>query len=130
MISSCETEKVVIKQCHTCQRRLSVPDTFCRWCGVHQGECPVAQASAEDWRRRKTKVLRNEEEIAQSLSSLPLNTLAQNVAVKTGSLRLNRFGVLVIGVLIAIPMWLLIILLSPFDAYTSAKAASIHMSIR
>jgi hypothetical protein len=49
--------------------------------------------------------------------------------VKTGPLRLNRFGVLMIAVLIAIPMWLLIILLSPLDAYAAAKAASSQMSM-
>ena len=37
---------------------------------------------------------------------------------------------LVIAVLVAIPMWLLIILLSPFDAFISARAAWSQMNIR
>ena len=79
---------------------------------------------------QETTVLRAEEEISQSLSRVALNTLKQNVAMKTGSLRLNRFGVLVIAVLISIPMWLLIILLSPLHAFMAAKAASSQMSLQ
>jgi len=68
--------------------------------------------------------------ISHSLSRVVLDTLKQNVAMKTGSLRLNQFGVLAIAVLISIPMWLMIILLSPLHAFIAAKAASSQMSIQ
>jgi len=73
---------------------------------------------------------RNEQVVSRSISKLPMERLTQSVALTTGSLRLNRWGALVIAVLIAIPMWLLIILLSPFDAYLSARNAWVQMDIR
>jgi len=129
MTSSSQTEEIASNRCHNCNRHSAAPENFCRWCGFHQREGPVAAGSA-DWRKHTTTILAHNEEVPRSLSSLPLNTLAQSVAVKTGSLRLNRYAALVIAVLIAIPMWLLIILLSPFDAYVSAKAAWSQMEIR
>jgi len=77
-----------------------------------------------------TTVLRNVEEMSQSIAGVVIDTLKLNVALKTGSLRLNRFGVLAIAVLISIPMWLLIVLLSPLNAFIAAKAASTQMSIQ
>ena len=126
MIAARQLEKVVIKDCYKCNGQLSVPDSFCRWCGTHQGdeEETLIPVNNTGWRNQKTTPVMMSEEVSKTLSSLPLNALAQCAIAKTGSLRLNRFGVLTVAVLIAIPMWLLIILLSPLDAYASAKAAS------
>ena len=123
-------EKVVMKDCHKCNSQLPVPDSFCRWCGIHQGDedetlIPVNNTG---WHDQKTTPVMMNDEMRQSFSSISLKLLEQSATVKTGSLRLNRFGVLAVSVLIAIPMWLLIILLSPLDAYASAKAASTRLS--
>ena len=77
----------------------------------------------------QTTLLRNDTEISQSLSRVVVDTLKLSAAVTTGPLHLNRFGVLAVAVLISIPMWLLIILLSPLHAFVAAKAASAQMSI-
>jgi hypothetical protein len=74
--------------------------------------------------------LSQDEGTPRSLSSLPLEALTQAVTIKTGSLCMNRVVALAVAVLVAIPMWLLIILLSPFDAYLSAKTAWSRMDIR
>ena len=126
MIAARQLERVVMKDCHKCNGQLSVPDSFCRWCGIHQGddEETLIPVNNTGWHDQKTKPVTFSEETPKTLSSLPLKLLAQNAVAKTGSLRLNRFGVLAVSVLIAIPMWLLIILLSPLDAYATAKAAS------
>jgi len=63
-------------------------------------------------------------ESTQTLSGLLVSSLTQIVAVKTMPLRYGRLGSRVIAGVVAIPIWLLIILLSPLDAYTAAKAAS------
>ena len=130
MTSLRQAETIALKQCRNCSGELFAPDNFCRWCGVHQSDDPVKAADNGSRCEHQTNFLRADGEMHQSLSSLSLNTVAHNVATKTGSLRLNRFGVIVVAALIAIPMWLLIILLSPFDAYTSAKAASSRMNIQ
>ena len=91
---------------------------------------PVTPAEKTVWRAQKTTVLGNEDEISQPLSRVVIDTLKLSVAVKTGPLHLNRFGILVLAVLISIPMWLLIILLSPLEAFMAAKAISTQMSIQ
>ena len=120
-----QPERIVIKDCRKCNGQLSVPNSFCRWCGSHQGddEETLIPVNNTGWHDQKTTPVLINDEMPQSLSSVPLNELAKNAIEKTGSLRLNRFGILAVAVLIAIPMWLLIILLSPLDAYASAKAA-------
>ncbi|HKY05771.1 MAG TPA: hypothetical protein VJQ56_12820 [Blastocatellia bacterium] len=120
---------VAIKQCRSCSAELPAPDNFCRRCGICQSPDPVTVDYSQDWCTCRTKVLRSDAEALQLFSGQPLKTLTESVAAKTGSLRLNRLGALVIAVLVAIPMWLLIILLSPFDAYTSARAASSQVNI-
>lgn len=188
MMSSCQTESVAGKPCCNCNAQLLAPENFCRWCGFHLSECSNSEAGRVAWHDQETTVLRDDEELAQSLSrvaqdmlceraasrdpkttalredekpdqSFPevkqevalqgqkttvlrkdqklaqsitgvvINTLKLNVAV-TGPLRLNRFGVLAIAMLISIPMWLLIVLLSPLQAFIAAKAASSQMSIQ
>jgi hypothetical protein len=131
MSSSCKTEKVVSTLCCNCHRHLATPDNFCRWCGFQQTELLPASARNFEGKTSETTVLgRNEQVVSRSISKLPMERLTQSVALTTGSLRLNRWGALVIAVLIAIPMWLLIILLSPFDAYLSARNAWVQMDIR
>ena len=142
MMSSSQTEKVA-GRCPNCDRHAAAPDNFCRWCGTHRREAalsttdPVWQTGSTtvlgqnvEMRSSKTTGLGRAEEPSQSLSRLSLETLSQSVAMKTGSLRLNRYGALLVAMLIAIPMWLLIVLLSPFDAYLSAKAAWSQMNVR
>lgn len=128
MTSLSQTERVA-GRCENCYRHSAAPDNFCRWCGFLQSGARLADP-APVWQSSQTTVLAYHEDAHQSLSRLPLDTLSQSVAVKTGALKLNRYGALGIAVLIAIPMWLLIVLLSPFDAYLSAKAAWSQMNIR
>lgn len=127
MSYSCQTGKVVSKQCSNCNGQLPARDNFCRWCGFHLGE--GSGPNVAEWYDQKTAVLTDRESKPQSLSTVLINTMKQNAAVKTGSLRLNRFGVLAIALVMAIPMWLHIILMSPVYAYCAAKAASNDMSI-
>lgn len=129
MISSWQTEALLSNQCRNCSRQSDAPTNFCRWCGFHQGR-ESAEAEKIDPHHSSTKLLGDYEESPETFSRRSLATVRQSVAVKTGPLRLNRLGVLLIAALIAIPMWLLIILLSPFDAYLAAKAASSQMTTR
>lgn len=125
MTSWCQIERIGSKRCHNCNRESASPDNFCRWCGFHQSEGSLVAPKSAQWQTSRTTVLEHEEEIPRSVSRQPLDALTQSAGEKTGSLRLNRYGALVIAVLVAIPMWLLIILLSPFDAYLAARAKSI-----
>jgi hypothetical protein len=73
---------------------------------------------------RKTALVQKDERPDQSVSSPMRAALTRIVEVKTGSLSLSRFGAFALSALIVVPIWLLIVLLSPIDAYVSARAAS------
>ncbi len=120
-------ENIAGNQCRNCNRYAAAAENFCRWCGAQQTE--TATTGGVGW-RHQTTILGNNEETPRPVSNRPLSALMKNVGSKTESLRFNRCGALVVAVLIAIPMWLLIILLSPFDAYVSAKTAYSQMDIR
>lgn len=133
------------ERCHNCSSERQTSDNFCRSCGISQ----TASDRDESWRHSVTTVLKTDDEIenAQSLSDSLDDTLRQpesyqslssplvksstkNVATRTSSLHSNRFGVSIIAVLIAIPIWMLIILLSPLDAYTAIRAVANQMSCK
>jgi hypothetical protein len=130
MISLHQADTVSIKQCRICFGQLLAPDTFCRWCGIQQKEAQVTASHKANRYEQRTGQIDTIKEVYQSPSKQLLEAMAKSVAVKTGTLQLNRFGVFVVASVIAIPMWLLIILLSPLDAYTSAKAASSRMNVQ
>ncbi len=137
------------KRCHNCLSELQTSDNFCRSCGISQTTGAVTPETDESWRHCETTVLNNDDEIEiseslssslddtliqtetyQSVSSPLVKTLTQNVATRTSSLHSNRFGVSIVAVLIAIPIWLLIILLSPIDAYTAIRAVANQMNCK
>lgn len=120
-----------VKQCFSCATGLPALDRFCRSCGISQPERAITAASKPNWSECTTKAVSlpgGDSQASQTLSSLLVNSLAQSVAVKTTPLHCGRLGIRVIGGLVVIPIWLLIILLSPFDAYAAAKAASSQLS--
>ena len=128
-----EARTVAIKACSECHSGLLDRDKFCRWCGVRQ---PGLDSSAIN-RTQATAIIEEQ-------SSLPLGATVAIAAgqrtdvyrrvsgplvnaVVTGALPapstenhsafLNR----VILALISIPIWLIIVLLSPIDAYAAVK---------
>lgn len=133
MDSLYQAKTVAVKACVACSGGLLEYDKFCRWCGVRQTvstiECGEAGA---------TEAVR-----LNSNSSLPLTT-SRLMAVEQSNLYRRVSGPLVSAViagvsanaptqsrnrlissailaLISVPIWLIIILLSPFDAIAAAK---------
>ena len=127
MTSAYKTETIALR-CQNCNRLETAPARFCRWCGFSKRSGSIKVSGLQQG--STTRVLECEEDSFEAVSRRPLDTLAQSVAETTGSLKLNRYGALFIAVLTAIPMWLLIILLSPFDAYVRAKATWGQIVIR
>jgi len=129
-----QMETEAVKQCHSCSAPLPASDNFCRTCGIDQRLGPATATSMPLWSENKTKVVSNPSEARQasqtsgSLSSLLVSSLTKSVAVKTMPFRFSRLGVRVVAGLVVIPIWLLIIFLSPLEAYTAAKAASSQLS--
>jgi hypothetical protein len=121
-----QQKTVAIKQCRACGSGLFESDRFCRRCGVHQPHHQrdretvalllepsayntsmlVAGARAEVYRR-----------VSAPLVNAVLTGALAGHSIDTESAALKR----VILALISIPVWLIIVLLSPLDAYAAVR---------
>ena len=128
-----EARTVAVKACTECDAGLLDRDRYCRWCGTRQ---PAAQSSILNPVHATP--------IGEGASSLPLYATVAIAAgartdvyrrvsgplvnaVVTGALSApssenqRAFIKRVILALISIPIWLMIVLLSPLDAYEAVK---------
>ena len=124
MITQRITETADIKQCPSCSAGALATDIYCRKCGVRQTTRSITAASASSEDERKTINLHESAEIHKAFSGPLVNVLTQAMAAKATALPSKRFGVRVVQAIITIPIWLLIILLSPMDAYLAARTVS------
>lgn len=115
-----ETEPLMIARCYACASEVPEGDRFCRRCGARQ-----SHDLTPELRRTVACVTRPlTGQVATNLSGQLIVLVAQSLvrhAPGQGSTRGIRR---MICTLIAIPIWMLIIVLSPIDAYCAARAAS------
>lgn len=104
-------EPSATKQCHSCFAELPTCDRYCRQCGVQQA------------------VLRDEDATFQLLSGALINGMTRSISAKTAQVVTNPFGARLVAAIAVLPMWLLIILLSPLDAYFAAKVATSRIDV-
>ena len=122
-----QSKTEAVNKCFSCRALLTAADRFCRTCGASQHPTAFIDTGNRYPAARTTMIVRNpveQKSTSQTLSNVLVNTLTESVATKTMSLGCGRFGNHLIGGLVVIPIWLLIILLSPLDAYAAARAAS------
>lgn len=108
------TETIAMKQCHRCGMELRDRDKFCRRCGVSQN------LSAE----HATKLFSDSGALHQSLSGSLVQAVTTGLAQRTTALPANRWAMRLASVLVAVPLWLMIVLLSPLEAIAAARAIS------
>ncbi len=117
-----EIETVGFSLCHTCSAELLERDKFCRRCGVSQrlgaAPSPVVASKSE----YETRLLPGGRNRGGSFSGALVNLVAQSVAEGAAPLRGNRWTMRLVGALAVVPLWLMIALLSPLDAYVAAKS--------
>jgi hypothetical protein len=145
MSNTQQAETVAIKACNACSGGLLEGDKFCRWCGVRQiSPALIEKAKATSATEYGTGVSRFTttaldqvvveqiilEERAINAGRYP-SVSGPLVSALITSLRVNsdahpRCGLAkrALLALISLPIWMLIVLLSPFDAYLAAKAIS------
>ncbi len=111
-----EIETAALRLCQACEAEMQDRDRFCRRCGV---------------RNERSASLNAEREVAAATATSPLapvsgyrrvsgplaNAIAGGASVGISSPIARRL----IQALISFPIWLIIILLSPFDAYVTAR---------
>ena len=122
MLAQEMAETTGIKKCHACGAELLERDKFCRRCGVSQGVPTSTLTGVTEGTGGEPRSLPDNEAICLSYSSKLVNVVSQDLSARTSSLRANRMEMRLVSMLIAVPLWLMIVLLSPLDAYVAAKA--------
>lgn len=115
-------ETAGLKFCNNCSRELREGDKFCRRCGANQNGRPRTEPpdATEAESRYRTSRLPEADDLRRFSGSL-MESLVGSVSVRTSRIN-NRFAKLVVSMLAAAPLWLVIVLLSPFDAYVAARS--------
>lgn len=121
MINTQTIETSGIKQCPTCAGELLARDKFCRHCGVNQNDSCGTAALTLDLLRYETKPLSENTATYQSLSGALINIVAQGVTARSLSYSASRGLTRLIALIATVPIWMLIILLSPMEAYSAAR---------
>ena len=119
------TEIIATQECRACAARfLKQHDKFCRRCGVRHPEGNTGTTDLNGFSAHETQLLTDRTEELQTYSAQMIRIVTQNVSMKVSKQKTGRGFRRLICTLITLPIWMLIVLLSPLDAYTAAKAAA------
>ena len=124
MLAQEMTETTGIKKCHACDAEILERDKFCRRCGVSQGVPTSTLSGVTDGTGGEPRSLSNDGTLSRSYSGRLVNVVSRDLSARTSSLRANHMAMRLVSMLIAVPLWLMIVLLSPLDAYVAAKASA------
>ena len=122
-----QTDTVTIKACCRCSSGLLERDRFCRWCGACQTEeTSLYKNSTSPY---TTSALGPGDEQAapfRPVSGPLVQAMIAGMPAAENTPHYSRAIRGLVQVLVSIPIWLMIVLLSPFDAYVSARTISRH----
>jgi hypothetical protein len=116
MIDESQQDTVAIKACGACASPLLATDKFCRRCGVSRFDCAPVSTYATTALATERRV-----EVYHRISAPLVSAVLTGTLVGTSTSDQNRLPKRLILTLISIPVWLIIILLSPLDAYAAVK---------
>lgn len=124
-----EARTVAIMECCACGSGLLDRDKYCRWCGERQHErtaLTLEQASAEPVSGASlyaTSLLATStrSDVYRRVSAPLVSAVVTGALTGPSAENQSRFVKRVILGLISIPIWLIIVLLSPLDAYAAVK---------
>ena len=121
------SEKVAAKRCHACGSGLLESSRFCRRCGVNQVG-PMAERNVGDERPTLPRLAEQRYETAglaggdmyHRVSGPLVSVVTAGLAATTTTRLKNLVLRALVLILLSVPLWLIIILLSPFDAIAAA----------
>jgi hypothetical protein len=119
------TETIGFTQCHTCSAELLERDKFCRRRHVNQSLCaaPLTVVAGQGGRfEYETRPLPGGAYRGGSFSGTLVNFVTQSVSERTSGCSANRWTMRLVGALVVAPIWVMIVLLAPLDAFVAAKA--------
>ena len=128
MYESDRTTTVAIKPCRRCAAGLMAESRFCRSCGASQrcsttdslGVISVGDPERPPLAHYATTRL-SQQKLYHPVSGPLVSAVAEGVPANLPRSPGTDFSKRMLLALMAVPIWLMIILLSPLDAYTSAK---------
>ena len=120
------TKTMAVRVCRACCAGLLENDNFCRWCGARQNrDLTVYRGSQFSFTSLHQKPSSDHTRSLMTsyhpVSGPLVQAIAENVSANLSSQRRDRVVRRVVLALVSIPIWLLFVLLSPFDAYTAAR---------
>ena len=119
IINAQDAVTVAVKACAACGGQLLATDRFCRWCGEVQAGAASHQLVAS---RYTTSLLAEAKRNPYHRVSGPLvDAVVAGVAASGELTDRGRWMRRCLLALISLPIWLMIVLLSPLDAYAAAK---------
>lgn len=129
-----QAETAPLALCHDCGAEARDRDRFCRRCGAPLIEPEWAATTPVDasyvitsWKLSTSATPYVTSPLTQTainhrISGMLLTSISNGVSANLAVYPINRVARRVIIALISIPIWMVIILLSPLDAYLTAKA--------
>jgi hypothetical protein len=117
-------ETVGLNQCHDCGAELLDRDKFCRRCGVKQTNGYATSTDPTSLSPCETRPLTGSTGGYSSYSGQLIRIVTESLSARTTTQSPSRGFRRLVCMLITIPIWMLIVMLSPLDAYTAAKAAA------
>ena len=124
------TETIGLKRCCDCTAELRDRDKFCRHCGARQGNGYATSTDLTFAGIGETKPLQGRptfQPCAESYTTYSgqlIRIVAESISARTPAQSAHGWLKRLICTLITIPIWMLIVMLSPLDAYAAAKAAA------
>ena len=127
------------RNCPSCQAGLKATDRFCRRCGIRQTTQewaapgftsglrvetgPRADAVTNGLAEAQTlNAARETNPLSRPVSAPLLKALANGVALEGAMSGYSKITRNIVLALMSVPVWLMIILLSPLDAWTATRA--------
>jgi hypothetical protein len=123
-------EAVTVNFCSGCQTQLLSCDKFCRRCGRRQAKSYDTALNLAYPDECKTKLLVGGAGDYLSGSSPLIHMVTQGLSARVATPRPGRALHRLVCSLITIPIWILIVLLSPLEAYTVSKTVANRWTAR
>lgn len=120
-----QVETVGLKQCYDCGYELLERDRYCRRCGIWQrGNIGASDIAAQPTLRFASHGRAPSASRYRSFSGPLINAVTDGIAISATTRLNSRVAKGVVCALISLPIWLLIVLLSPLDAWIATRAAT------
>lgn len=129
-ISHQQSETVAVKACFACASGILETDKFCRRCGAHQtrssysdSASPGSTVTLFEASTYSTSILASgpRADVYRRVSAPLVNAVVSGALAGPATEKRSPLLTQVILALISVPVWLIIVLLSPFDAYAAVR---------